>query len=123
MSENLNEDKVMPMFVTDRETGERFELDFSRESVLFAEARGFKLHEVGDFPGTKIKELFFYAFRKNHRRMAKNQTDKLLEEKMGGLTGEALERLMLLYQQALDFCGVIQSKEDAEKNSNVIVEL
>ena len=97
MSEILDKDKVMPMFVTDNETGTQFELDFSRESVVFAENRGFSMDEVAKFPMTRIPDLFFYAFRKNHRNVGRNQTDALLK-KMGGLSGAALERLGQLYQ-------------------------
>lgn len=122
MNEILNEDKVMPMFVTDKETGARFELDFSRESVVFAENRGFDLAEVSKFPLIRIPELFFYAFRKNHRKVARNQTDALLK-KMGGLSGAALERLIQLYQQAVQYGGVIQADEEDEKEKNVTVEL
>lgn len=118
MNEILNEDKVMPMFVTDKETGARFELDFSRESVVFAESRGFGLAEVSKFPLIRIPELFFYAFRKNHRKVGRNQTDALLN-KMGGLSGAALERLIQLYQQAVQYGGVIQVDEEEEKNVTV----
>lgn len=122
MNEILNEDKVMPMFVTDKETGARFELDFSRESVVFAENRGFDLAEVSKFPLIRIPELFFYAFRKNHRQVARNQTDALLK-KRGGLSGAALERLIQLYQQAVQYSGVIQVDEDESEEKNVTVEL
>lgn len=122
MNEILNEDKVMPMFVTDKETGARFELDFSRESVVFAESRGFDLAEVSKFPLIRIPELFFYAFRKNHRKVGRNQTDALLN-KMGGLSGAALERLIQLYQQAVQYGGVIQVDEDESEEKNVTVEL
>lgn len=122
MSEILNKDKVMPMFVIDKETGTRFELDFSRESVVFAENRGFDLAEVGKFPLIRIPELFFCAFRKNHRQVARNQTDALLK-KMGGLSDAALERLIQLYKQAIQYGGVIQADEDESEEKNVTVEL
>ena len=37
------ENKVNPMTITDNETGEKYILDFTRESVKFAEQRGFKI--------------------------------------------------------------------------------
>ena len=115
------EDRVKPVFITDNETKERYELDFSRESVKFAEARGFEIDSVATFPATKIPELFFYAFRKNHRKMARANTDALMES-MNGLSGALLERLIQLYQQA-GLSHVIQTDEEAEKNSAVTVEL
>lgn len=115
------EERVNPMRITDNDTGAVYELDFSRDSVRFAESRGFVVDDVLKFPRTKVEELFYYAFRKNHRRVAKNQSDALLE-KMGGLTGAHLERLMTLYNQAA-LSHVISVEEDAEKNSAVTVEL
>lgn len=122
MSEILSVDRVPPMFVNDTETGKRYELDFSRESVIFAENRGFRIDEVALYPMTRIPDLFFYAFRKNHKNVARNQTDALLE-KMGGLAPAALERLNMLYQQAFNYSGIIQTDSDKEKNATATVEL
>lgn len=121
MSEILNTEKIPSMFVSDKETGERFELDFSRESVVFAENRGFNLDEVIKYPLTRIPDLFFYAFRKNCRNKARSQTDALLK-KMGGLPTPAIERLIALYQQAVNYGGVIKAEGD-EEEKNVVVEL
>ena len=93
-------EKVKPIILHDSETGTDYTLEFNRESVKFAESRGFKIEDVGDYPMTKIPEMFFYAFRAHHKRLSKNQTDKLYE-KMGGLTPQIIKRLMELYQQAL----------------------
>lgn len=118
---SLKEEKVQPMRLNDNENGVAYELDFSRESIRFAEARGFELDSVFRFPVTKIPELFYYAFRKNHRNVARSQTDALLE-KMGGLPSSALERLNQLYNQAA-LTHLIATDEDVEKNSQVTVEL
>lgn len=115
------EDRVNPAKITDNNTGDVYELDFSRESIKFAESRGFKINELSDFPATLIPDLFFYAFRKNHKRIARSQTDALLE-KMHGLTGKQLERLVQLYNQAA-LSNIIVLDEDAEKNAEVTVEL
>ena len=80
-----NENKVLPMKITDPDTGEVYVLEFSRESVRFAEQRGFKISELLDFPQTNIPNLFFYAFRKNHKNVARDKTDKFLDE-LGGLS-------------------------------------
>ncbi len=123
MSENITniEDRVKPVKVQDHASGNTYELDFSRESVKFAESRGFKLDEVTDFPATKIPELFWYAFRKNHKNMALNQTGEILE-RMGGVTPALLGRLSQLYNQAA-LTHLIISDEDAAKNAEVTVEL
>lgn len=124
MSSEINEaleERVNPLRVTDNGTGKVYELDFSRESVRFAENRGFAVEEITKFPVTRIPELFYFAFRKNHKNVARSQTDALLED-MGGLSGKVLERLMQLYNQAA-LTHVIASDEDAEKNTKVTVEL
>lgn len=124
----MNKEKVVP--IEDRvrpvrlvgENGDEYILDFSRDSVRFAEQRGFKPDEVLDFPATKIPEMFFYAFRKNHKNLAKNQTDKILEEELGGMTEALLTRLMQLYNQAA-LTHVVVTDEEAAKNARMTVEL
>ena len=114
-------DRVLPIRITDNDTGNTYELDFCRESVKFAEARGFKTEDISDYPATKIPEFWFYAFRMHHKNMAKNQTDVLLE-KMGGLTPNVAARLIELYNQAAA-SNNIQDDEDLAKNAKVTVEL
>ena len=123
MSEKVVEmqDRVNPLRITDNKTGDVYELDFSRESIKFAENREFKIDELTTFPVTRIPELFYYAFRKNHKNIARSQSDALLEG-MGGLTGPVLERLLQLYNQAA-LTHLIAADEDAVKNARVTVEL
>lgn len=120
MSDNVDE-RINPAVLTWNETGEVFELDFNRDSIRFAENRGFKLENVAEFPVTNIPDLFFYSFRKNHRKIARDKTDKILET-WGGMPEKLLTRLILLYQQA-QTSNTIQIDEDAEKNSKVTLEL
>lgn len=115
------EERINPVRVTDKDSGEVYELDFSRESVRFAEARGFKLEDVNDFPVTKFSELFYFSLRKNHRNLPKEKADKLYE-KMGGMTEKLLIRLIHLYQQAAS-ANNIQDEEELAKNEHVTVEL
>lgn len=116
------DERVKPVRLVDQETGAAYTLDFSRDSVRFAESRGFKPEEVMEFPSTKIPELFFYAFRKNHKNMAKNQTDNILFDQLQGVSGPLLERLILLYNQAA-LTHLIVTDEVDEKNARMIVEL
>ena len=117
---SLNE-HINPMRVTDNDKGVTYELDFSRDAVRFAENRGFEVDTVLKFPVTRIPELFYYAFRKNHKNVSKSQTDDLLE-RLGGLTGPMLERLIQLYNQAA-LTHVIAMDDEAPKNATVTVEL
>lgn len=116
----MNE-RIMPAFVTDNETETKYELDFSHESVAWAERRGFKIADVGDFPATMVPDLFYYAFRMHHRSLPREKVDKL-REKWGGVPEKLLGRLIELYVQAQTTYSV-QTDEDAEKNSSVTLEL
>lgn len=119
-------DNVNPIRLTDNEgvinqAGDVYTLDFSRESIAFAERNGFKVEEVPVYPVTRISELFYYAFRKNHRRVARDKTDKFMEA-WRGLPENVLKRLIELYNQAA-LANNIQTDEDAEKNEVATVEL
>ena len=120
------EDKVNPIRITDNtgvihNPGDVYELDFSRESIVFAENRGFKVEEVAVYPATRISELFYYAFRKNHRKVSRDKTDKFKDE-WGGIPEKVLKRLVELYNQAA-MANNIQVDEDAEKNETATVEM
>ena len=113
----MDNEIIKSIFLTDKEEGETYELNFSRDSVRFAEQRGFILEDVLKFKATLVPELWFYAFRMHHKNKARNQTDALLD-KIGGM----LERLMLLYQQA-QLSNAVQSDEELAKNETVTVEM
>lgn len=117
----MDENRVCAFKVTDTETGTTYELDFTRESVRFAEQRGFKISEVSDYPATKIPEFWYYAFRAHHRKLARTQTDAILD-KLGGVTPAILERMILLYTQAMT-SNAIQDEEEIAKNAVMKVEL
>lgn len=111
-------ERPAPMRVTDPDTGEVYTLDFDRSAVKFAEQRGFNIQTLAERPETGISDLFFYAFRKNHRNVARDKTDKLLEELEGLLPAEAA-RLQELYAASISSLNV----EGSRKNSRVKVEL
>lgn len=110
---------IKPVFLTF--DGERYELDFNRDSVRFAEQREFVLDDVLKFPVSKVPEFFYYAFRWHHKSLSKANTDNILEA-MGGLTPKLAQRLMLLYQQA-QMANNLQEDEELEKNGAVTVEM
>lgn len=112
---NRENDRVPSAFVVDKRSGIKYELDFCRESVRFAESRGFKLDEITDYPQTAIPNLFYYAFRMHHKKVSRDFTDRFLEEG-GGLSEKMIVRLMSLYAQARS-SNVIRDDEDSEKNS------
>lgn len=114
-----NENRVAPIKITDGK-GNTYELDFSRESVKFAESRGFDISNLLTFPQTNIPALWYYAFRKNHKNVARNKTDELLEA-MGGLRDVEIERLIQLYNQPNE--SLINTEEGERKNSQITVEM
>ncbi|NBI10256.1 DUF5055 domain-containing protein [Colidextribacter sp. OB.20] len=120
------EEKINPIRLTDnngiiKNPGDVYELDFSRESVVYAESRGFKLEDVPSFPVTGIANLFFYSFRKNHKSVAREKVDKL-REAWGGIPESVLNRLFDLYNQAAT-ANTIQVEEGSEKNGAATVEM
>lgn len=116
--ENVN--KIKPITLRDTETGETYTLEFNRETIKFAEARGFDIEDVDKFTALKLPELFWYAFRMHHQRVSLEQAERILYEDLGGLTKEVTKRLIDLWfvpQQAL-----VQDEENA-KNARMTVEL
>lgn len=114
-------DKIKPIILTDTENGDKFTLEFSRESVKWAEMHGFVLDDVEKYPMTKIPELFYYAFRMHHKNIARNKTDKIFFEDLGGISSAIVERLGLLY--AAPFDSLIGDDEDEPKNAKMTVEM
>lgn len=118
----MTEEKIQPIKLYVKRLDETFELDFSKESVVFASNNQFDLDDVLKYPATHVPRLFYYAFRMHHKKLSKQQTDRILEEDMHGMTPKILERLMLLYNQAVTSNNV-QDEEDLEKNGEVTVEM
>ncbi len=90
--------EVKPMIITDNETGERYTLEFDKDSVRFAERNGFDIDDLGKYPMTKLEELFWYAFRKHHMRVDRLKANKLLYG-IGKLPDNFAERLVALYAE------------------------
>ena len=122
MAELKEKERIPSIKITDKDTGTVYELDFCRESIRFAEARGFDIDDVGKYPVTKFPEFFYYAFRIHHKGLAKSQTDAFYD-RLGGFSPEFLERMILLYQQALEANNVTAHTEDMGKDGNMTAEL
>ena len=117
MAKNEINEEVRPIIIHDGDVD--YTLEFDRDSVKFAEARGFSIEKVSDLPMTYIPDLFFYAFRKHHKNVGREKTDRILFDDLGGLPDGMLERLGQLY--ALPFDALTQS-ENKPKNAKVTVE-
>jgi len=118
----MNE-KIKPIVLTDTETNKSYTLEFSRDSVSFAEQRGFLIEDMEKYPQTKVREFFWYAFRMHHKNLAKVNTDALLEKWFGGVADipEAIiERLAELWSATF----TTSTGDDEEpKKDNVMVEM
>lgn len=114
----MSESKIVkPIIVTDNETGMEYTLEFTRDSIVFAERKGFEISDVSRFPMTKVPELWYYAFRAHQKGLTREKTDKLLE-RAGGFNEDLMVRLGELY--ALPF----ESLADVdEENPTVTVKL
>lgn len=122
MAETTKETKELakPIRLVDNETGEAYILEFDRDTVRWAEQRGFDPDLVTKFPMTVGADFFFYAFRMHHRNIARDKTDKILFDYLGGInetTGKILARLMELYYQTFD------TLADNAENPRIAVEL
>lgn len=121
MSEKV--ERVKPI-VLRMEDGTEYTLEFSRETVRFAEGRGFVIDDVAKFPMTKVYEFFWYAFRMHHKAISREKTDKIIDEDWGGIGGipaGVLERLGQLYAEP--FNTLVDADNGEAKNARVTVEL
>lgn len=111
-------ERPKPLIITDADTSEVYTLDFDRDAVRFAEQRGFRVMSVSETPETSVADLFFYAFRKNHKGVARANADKILDA-LGGLLPEEVARLQELYASSINSLNV----DGERKNSRLTVEL
>lgn len=119
-SKEINE-HVKPIILHDEENGIDYTLEFNRETVRFAEARGFDVDDVGRYPMTKLPELFFYAFRMHHKNVSREKTDRILFDDLGGMPDGMAERLGALY--AAPFEALRNDGGEKAKNSKMTVEM
>ena len=121
----INEsDRVQPIRIKDSETNHTYILDFNRESVQFAEARGFDWDLIGTQPGTQIPLIWYCAFRRYDKRVSLDKTTQMLED-LGGMRTDWLKRLKELYDQSMASLIADPDKEDEEaaKNARLTVSL
>lgn len=118
-NKEINE-HVKPIIIHDTENAYDYTLEFNRETVRFAEQRGFDIDDVGKYPMTKLPELFFYAFRMHHKNVSREKTDRILFDDLGGMPSGMAERLGALY--AAPFEALTNNGEKTAKNPKVTVE-
>ena len=112
-------EKVKPIILHDTENNRDYTLEFNRDTIKFAEQRGFKLEDVDNYPMSKVPEFFWYSFRMHHPSFSLNQAEKLLD-RMGGMSEPLARRLGELW--AVPF-NTLSTEDGDEKNATVTVEL
>lgn len=118
-NKEINE-QVKPIILHDAENEMDYTLEFNRETIRFAEARGFDIDDVGRYPMTKLPELFYYAFRMHHKNISREKTDRILFDDLGGMPSGMAERLGALY--AAPFEALTNGNGEKTKNSKMTVE-
>ncbi|MBP5442293.1 MAG: DUF5055 domain-containing protein [Treponema sp.] len=118
MAKEVSE-KVKPVILHDTENNRDYTLEFSRDTIKFAEGRGFRLEDVDNFPMSKIPEFFWYSFRMHHPSVSLGQAETLLD-RMGGMSEALGKRLGELW--AVPFEALAPEKGES-KNATVTMEL
>lgn len=116
--ENTN---IKPIVLRKTETDEVFTLEFTRDSVKYAQRNGFNIDEIDVKPMVVVPDLFFYAFRANHKNITHEKSDKILYEDLGGMSDAMLERLIRLYH--LPYEALLHIGDEEVKNAKMTVEM
>jgi hypothetical protein len=107
---NSKSERVKPMVITDPEGGREYTLEFSRKTVVKAEQAGLDINQLESKSMTMIPLMFWGAFLMHHPHMTREQTDKILFEGLGGLSGEEMAYIGKLY--AAPFQTLISSEDE-----------
>ena len=125
MEENIvpikaEEEIVKPIILRIPERNEEYTLEFNRESVKFAESRGFVIDDVGKWVMTGLEDLFWYSFRMHHMSVSREKAVRILYDDMKGFPDGMVERLGKLYGVPMK---TLQQSEADAKNCKVTVEM
>lgn len=113
-------EKITPITLT-TEKGDKYVLDFDRESVLFAEDSGFVVDDADKYPMSTGYKIFYYSLRKNHPDKTYEWAKDFVDETFGGVNNipaAIIERLGALYTAAFTSLG-----DKKSKNAKVTVEM
>ena len=92
--------------------GEKYVLEFTKETVRQMESAGFNIRAAIDTPLSSIEMLFTGAFLANHGRAVKNKIpEKIMKD---GLPREMFGRLVEMYNEPLE---ALFDKEDTDEGN------
>ena len=120
IEEAKKNERVQPIILEIPERNEVWTLEFDRDSVRFAEGRGFVVEDVSKFIMTGLEDIFWYAFRMHHMRVSREQAMRILYDDLKGFPEGMVDRLAQLYNVPMQT--LTQSEEDA-KNCKVTVRM
>lgn len=118
MEKKENKQAVKPIIVKDTDSNITYTLEFTRESVMYAERQGFNIADIQNKALTSTIDLWVYAFRANHKGVSRETALRLLEG-LGGMPDGLLQRLVELYAEPYK---LLLPDEDNSKNAKVVVE-
>ena len=99
--------------------GKEYVLEFSRRTVMQAEKSGLSIDNLDTQMMNNIPELFYFAFKKNHSWITKDETDRILFEEFKGLTTDELKQLVELYAEPYESL-VNMAVDGDEKNARSV---
>jgi len=112
--------EAKPIVIQDENGNPEYTLTFTRETVKWAEERGFDISEVVKFPLTGITTLFYFAFRANHNWISRKETERIYEELKVDKKALLL-RMIELYNASIE--SLMDDTSESEKNGTRMVEL
>lgn len=114
--------EVKAVVIRDKKTGElQYVLDFTRDSVKWAERQGFKVQKLEEgIMISAIDDLFFYSFHAHYPDVKRAEAEDILQKNLGGMTPELLERLIQLYLMPVT---AMMATEESLKNADMTIEL
>lgn len=112
-------ERISPVVLHDIENNKDYTLEFNRDTIKFAEGRGFRLVDVDNFPMSKVPEFFWYSFRMHHPSVSMAQAEKLLD-RMGGMSEALGKRLGELWAAPFE---ALAPEDGDSKNASVTVDL
>lgn len=110
----MSKEKIYPIvFMGEGDfDGKEFTLEFNRRTVSKTENAGLNVNEIDSKPMTMVYILWWGSFLMHQPQMTKEQTDKILDEQFGGISGlseirndkgeSLVERICKLYAVPFD---------------------
>ena len=113
-------ERVKPVVINDEDNHCEYTLEFNRDVVRQAERDGFDITEAHKQP-LALYDLWYYAFRMHHKRVARSETNRLLEKiavDYDGVPDALVTRLIDLYSAPVFFLYGDPDKKDGEQKDD-----